>query len=132
MAETTQRTSHSSRLAWWRGQIQRQPKTGLSVAEFCRQLGVSVATFYYWKRRTHPGAQAAFDPVPPQPPVAHPTTTAAHFVPVTLLDPAAGTQLEIELTNACVVRLRGAIDPELLAAAIRAAGQLGGPRQGAD
>ena len=29
-------------------------------------------------------------------------------------DPTAGTQLEFELTNACVVRLRGSVDPSLL------------------
>jgi hypothetical protein len=39
--------------------------------------------------------------------------------------------LEIELTNTCVVRLRGAIDPPLLQAAIAAAGQLDGSGQGA-
>jgi hypothetical protein len=51
-------------------------------------------------------------------------------VPVSILDPGAGTQLEIELTNACVVRLRGMVDPPLLQAAITAAGQVGGSRQG--
>jgi hypothetical protein len=42
-------------------------------------------------------------------------------VPVSVLDPGASTVLEIELTNACVVRLRGAVDPPLLQAAIAAA-----------
>jgi hypothetical protein len=51
---------------------------------------------------------------------------------VSILDPDAGTQVEIELTNACVVRLRGVIDSRLLRAAIRAAGQLDGSRQGDD
>ena len=32
-------TDHESRLDWWRRQIQRQPKTKLTVANFCRQLG---------------------------------------------------------------------------------------------
>ena len=25
----------------------------LSVTEFCRQLGVSITTLYYWKKRVH-------------------------------------------------------------------------------
>jgi len=50
---------------------------------------------------------------------------------VTILEPAAGTELEIELTNACVVRLKGVIDPPLLQAAITAAGQLDGSHGGA-
>jgi hypothetical protein len=53
-------------------------------------------------------------------------------VPVSVLDPGAGTELAIELANACVVRLRGSIDPPLLRAAITAAGQLDGSREGAN
>jgi hypothetical protein len=59
-------------------------------------------------------------------------TTAANFAPVSILEPAAVAELEIELTNACVVRLKGAIDPPLLQAAITAAGQLDGSREGAN
>jgi hypothetical protein len=40
--------------------------------------------------------------------------------------------LEIELTNACVVRLKGVINPPLLQAAIAAAGQLVGSGRGAN
>jgi len=41
-------------------------------------------------------------------------------------------QLEIELANACVVRLKGSVDPGLLRAAIRAAGRLGNRGRGAN
>ncbi len=53
-----------------------------------------------------------------------PTTAVAPFVPVSIVDPDAGTRLEIELANACVVRLRGPLSRRLLRAAIKAAGQL--------
>jgi hypothetical protein len=43
-------TDHQSRLEWLRRQIQREPKTNLTIADFCRQLGVSVPTFYDRKR----------------------------------------------------------------------------------
>ena len=59
-----------------------------------------------------------------------PETAAANFVSVSILEPVAGTELEIELTNACVLRLKGAIDPLLLQAAITAAGRLDGSREG--
>jgi len=52
-------------------------------------------------------------------------------VPVSIVHPDADTHLEIELANACVVRLRGALSPRLVRAAIAAAGSLGGSRQGA-
>ena len=102
----------------------------------CRQLGVSVASFYYWKRRVHEAASPIDSPRVTvghrsSHPIASTGGVVANFVPVSVIDAAAGTELEIELTNACVVRLRGVIDPQLLQAAIRAAGQLDGSRQGA-
>ena len=54
------------------------------------------------------------------------------FLPVSLLNAGAAGQLEIELANDCVVRLKGAVDPGLLRIAIRAAGRLGGDGRGGD
>jgi hypothetical protein len=123
------------RLQWWRRQIARQQSANRSVAEFSRQLGVSVATFYYWKRRV---AEASLGPSG-QVPTQHPSPArngpvaiaTPNFVPVSIVEPTADTQLEVELANACVVRLRGAIGPSLLQVAIAAAGELHGSRQGA-
>ena len=36
-----------------RRQLSRQQSPNLSVTEFCPQLGVSITTFYYWKKRVH-------------------------------------------------------------------------------
>jgi hypothetical protein len=129
MAGTQPRTSHQSRLEWWRAQFQRQRRANLNVTEFCRHLGVSVTTFYYWKKRVDetPLAAPKQDPGVSRWPCA---TAANNFIPVTILEPAAPTELEIELTNSCVLRLKGVIDPSLLEAAITAAGQLDGSRQG--
>jgi hypothetical protein len=136
MGGTGLRTNHQSRVDWWRGQFQRQRKANLSVTEFCRHLGVSATTFYYWKKRVHEAPPTAPQRVPTERPSRHPTSTAsataANFIPVSIREPVAGTQLEIELTNACVVRLKGVIDPSLLQAAITAAGQLDGSREGAN
>jgi len=135
MVGTGLRTNRQSRVDWWRGQLQRQRKANLNVAEFCRQLGVSVTTFYYWKKRVHEAPLTAPLRIPAERPSRHlPSTagaTAANFVPVSIVEPTADTQLEIELTNACVVRLRGMIDSSLLQAAITAAGQLDGSHRGA-
>ncbi len=54
------------------------------------------------------------------------------FLPVSIVDAGAAGQLEVELANACVVRLKEVVDPALLRIAIRAAGRLGGERRGAD
>src|SRR4029077_7457593 len=106
MAGAGLRTSHQSRVDWWRAQFQRQRKANLSVTEFCRQLGVSVTTFYYWKKRVQGIPPTAPQRLPAERPLRHLTSTvsatAANFIPVPILEPTVGTQLEIELTNACV------------------------------
>ena len=47
------------------------------------------------------------------------------FLPVSIRDDGAAGHLEIELANACVVRLKGAVDPQLLRIPIHAVGRLG-------
>jgi transposase-like protein len=135
MVGTGLRTNHQSRVDWWRRQFQRQRKANVGIAEFCRQIGVSITTFYYWKKRVHEALPGIPQRVPAERSSRHPTSTAgataANFVPVSIVEPTADTQLEIELTNACVVRLTGLIDPSLLQAAITAAGQLNGSHKGA-
>jgi hypothetical protein len=54
----------------------------------------------------------------------------AAFLPVSIIGRGTTTELEIELANGCAIRLKGAIDADLLQAAISAAGQLGDPRRG--
>ena len=127
--------SRAARREWWRRQIQRQKEGSLSVAEFCRRLGVSTVTFYAWKRRFRE-APPAFPPVPVMR-SARPMSEAngastPPFLPVSILNAGAAGQLEIELANACIVRLKGAIDPELLRIAIHAAGRLGGDGRGGE
>jgi hypothetical protein len=131
-----QPTSREHRREWWRRQLARQKAANLSVTEFCRQLGVSITTFYYWKKRVHEALPLLYGQIPVENSPHRLTTTAgaalSNFVPVSILEPSADTQLEIELTNACVLRLKGVIDPSLLQAAIMAAGRLDGSREGAN
>jgi hypothetical protein len=54
------------------------------------------------------------------------------FLPVSILDAGPVGQLEIELANACIVRLKWAIDPQLLRTAIRAAGRPHGDGRGGE
>jgi hypothetical protein len=58
----------------------------------------------------------------------------APFLPVTIRDrdDATAGQLEITLSNSCVLRVSGAVDPDLLRIAIDGAGRLGGKRRGAN
>src|SRR3954447_22400473 len=87
-----------TRCQWWRRQIQRQEEGNLTVAEFCRRLGVSTVTFYAWKRRFRE-APPAFPLVPERPadrpvPEANGASTPA-FLPVSILHAGPTGQLEI-------------------------------------
>src|SRR5271157_1014819 len=53
MLRFRQPTTRNERREWWRRQLSRQQSANLSVTEFCRQLGVSITTLYYWKKRVH-------------------------------------------------------------------------------
>ena len=93
MAGTRPRTNRQSRVDWWRGQFQRHEKTNLSVTELCRQLGVSVATFYYWKKRVHEATPNDLGQSPGMRPSRYVTpstdSTSPNFVPVSILEPGA-------------------------------------------
>ena len=122
-----------ARRDWWRRQIQRQLDSRLSVADFCRRLGVSPVTFYAWRRRLQQAPVAALPTSPGQSaptPHASDHRFAPTFLPVAIRDAVASPQIEIELGNQCVVRINGTIDPRWLRTAIRAAGQLGNGQRG--
>jgi len=98
-------------------------------------MGISARKFYYWRQRlremdavssgrqiTASGSQRSATTIA--------GSTAADFVPVSVISPGITTQLEIELANGCAVRLTGPVDPGLLQAAITAAGQLNGSGRG--
>jgi hypothetical protein len=39
------------RKRYWRDLIERQPTSGLNIARFCAEAGVSQNAFYVWKKR---------------------------------------------------------------------------------
>src|SRR4051794_30757987 len=86
MTRTRPHTDHQSRLDWWRRQIQRQPKTKLTVASFCRQLGISVPTFYYWKQRVMAEPQTFSQRVAEASLTRPPSPPAAPFLPVSIVN----------------------------------------------
>jgi hypothetical protein len=134
MLEIRRRMSPGQRRNWWARQVSRQQSADVPVTKFCEQLGVPASTFYEWKRRlaraTSISSEPALTPRRPSDPNRRERASAegTSFVPVSILSPAADTQLEIELANACVVRVRGVIDPSLLQAAIAAAAQIDPPK----
>src|SRR4029453_380289 len=45
------RTVTDDRKRFWRDLIERQPASGLNIARFCAEAGVSQNAFYVWKKR---------------------------------------------------------------------------------
>src|SRR5436305_10247810 len=92
--------NRQARQEWWRRQIQRQKEGRLTVAEFCRRLGVSTVTFYAWKRRfleAAPGSPPVFQRPSARPVPDDKGASTPAFLPVSILDAGPHGQLEIEL-----------------------------------
>ena len=91
-------------LSVWKKRISRHGKSGLPIAEFCRQESVSVASFHYWKRKLGGASQRAarkVDPVASNG-VAHRPAT---FVQVPLPERRGMTWIEIVAADGTQVRL---------------------------
>ena len=56
------RSSDPAKVAAWRGRFQRFARSGLAVARFCAKERVSVASFYYWRKKLGPRGRP--QPVP--------------------------------------------------------------------
>jgi hypothetical protein len=81
----------------WVERLARFSASGLSPAPFCTQEGISLPSFYAWKRRL---ATAALDPATAAPPAAE---AGPRLLPVRLPAPAAAPGLV--LPGGAVLRL---------------------------
>ena len=132
----------SEREQVWRERIEWQPWSGLTVAECCEEAGVSVASFYRWKK-------LLTEPQGPRRPrstrrstqqtevqTSGPEKRASQFVPIALRDSLAspgppqtiasshGNSMRIELPNGVVIHVAGDLDGQRLGDVIIAAGQI--------
>jgi hypothetical protein len=87
----------------WREILRRQRASGLPVAAFCRQTGVAVSSFYYWRRRVQ--APASFTELKVLPP---PTVSGAYQATT----PSSG--IELRLADGCCVIVQRGFDRQTL------------------
>ena len=108
----------------WRKRIARQRQNGQTVAEFCRQEGVSTPSYYQWKRKLQAGRPARRKRATPRrkakasksPQVTAPAQSAtAPFVQLPLPAPPTCPWIEVVLSEGTIVRL-----PQQNLAALRA------------
>jgi len=104
---------------FWRELIGRQPASGLSIAQFCKQTGVSANSFFVWKRRLRsqagksqrrPASRRRWNRAHSSGPSGH-SPSASPLVPVRLIaDPDQrhapnALAIEVEWPNGVVLRV---------------------------
>lgn len=122
----------------WRNRIEWQRWSGLTVAECCKEAGVSVASFYRWKKLlTAPqGARGQRPARRSEPPAVVRRKQTSQFIPIAVRDASAshsplrrmvpdpGSSLRLELPNGVVIHVADNLDGQRLGDVIVAAGQI--------
>jgi transposase len=97
----------------WRNRLRQRTAGGLTIAAFCSREGVSVASYYYWRRRLATEVQ-------------RPSRRPGLFVPVRVPNPSWGARssgpprVDVELPGGVHVRLPDTPEPEWLARLVAA------------
>ena len=105
----------------WKQRFESQKASGLSVAVFCLQEGVSLSTFYRWQQQLRDGIPAALlEEDADRRRTESEEVNEATFLPISL----KASPVEIELPNGGVVRLPLGVGQAALIAVIEAAGTL--------
>ncbi len=111
---------------FWRDLVGRQPGSGLSIASFCHQAGVSANSFFVWKRRLgsqagesqrRPASRRRLNRSASSPRPSGHSPKASPLVPVRLVaDPVHDKALnaraiEVEWPDGVVLRVPAGCDP---------------------
>ena len=112
MRQSRARSAEKER--FWQGVLKEQSKSGLTVKAFCQQQGVSVPSFYAWRRKLskrNSDARGQEDDPP-------------RMVPVTVIPPVPTTPrenvpIEIVTPNGFTLRVDRALSPADIAALLQ-------------
>jgi len=78
-------TGNTERKRYWRELVERQRASGRSIGAFCRETGVSVASFYEWKRKLRRRT-----------PSARPSVKRTAFAPVQILPAQTASSMDLD------------------------------------
>ena len=105
----------------WKQRLESQKASGLSVAVFCLQEGVSRSRYFHWQRQLKNGVPTALlEEEADRRRAESEDLSEATFLPISL----QASPVEIELPNGGVVRLPLGVGQAALIAVIEAAGTL--------
>lgn len=120
------RRADSTRVSFWRELIGRRRRSGLSVAQVCKQADVSPASFYQWQRKLRGGpargrkAASAGSRAAAAPQARCDARAGSRLVPVQIVaDPPTGRDesaglLEVELPGEIRLRIPAGCDRNTL------------------
>jgi len=122
--------TNGERERFWQELIERQPASGMSIARFCTQAGVSANSFFVWKRRlrreagesrkAHSAAELGLKPARRPSRVKTGSAGTKALIPVRLIaDPiprraANAGAIEVEWPNGLVLRVPTGCDANTL------------------
>lgn len=109
------RESNSRTAELWRSRIRAWRASGLSVAAYCRRIGVSQPSFYQWRRKLEGAVGGARDSGANR---TRPSPSELSFLPVQVVG-VGNAPLEIVLPNGVVVRVPPGCDRALLRDVVR-------------
>ena len=112
------RKGSDERKRFWRDLVERQPTSGLNIARFCADAGVSQNSFYVWKKRLLTTAQQGRAAMPRRK-HRRKKAVANSLVPVRLIphvsrQPTTGQAIEIAWPNGIALRVTFGCDSQTL------------------
>ena len=99
----------TSKATQWAAHVAAWKRSGVGQAVFCRDHGLSLSSFGYWRRKC--GAKGA---------ARRPARTAQALVPVRVAAPPAPTSAEVCVPNGLRLRVPLDCDPRAVGALVRA------------
>ena len=106
------------RKRFWRDLIERQPTSGLNIAQFCADAGVSQNSFYVWKKRLLTTTQQDRAAMPRRK-YRRKKVVAKSLVPVRVIpdvshQPPTAKAIEIAWPNGIMLRIPAGCDSQTL------------------
>ena len=83
----------------WLERLERFKQANQSITEFCAAEGISVPSFYQWRRKLDPKPKAKLQTAPKFLPVQLPTTPAEKPQTVLSLDLPGGVSVRLEVRH---------------------------------
>ena len=109
LIEDKERTK-SERATYWRTKIKEWLGSGQPIKDYCKEKGLSLASFYYWRNRLYPDYPKRSGPIKKDKKI-----DKKRFVAIKLQEEASIPEdLLLYYPNGCYIRIRGSFNPEVI------------------